>query len=139
MKRLIAKPRPKKKQVGMSVKFWFEVYNDNENEAKLDCKRFKDWMQNSFCEWDESMLQYFLYGHNLVQGPDDDKYLMDVHIDKILVDDSATSQEVREFMNQTTDEEREEMEKDFFDFRVERDDKLKPNINMEELDEEEYI
>jgi hypothetical protein len=94
MSRLIkqAKPRTKKKEIQMTVKFVFEVFNDNEDEAKLDVKRFKQWMKDKFTEWDASVLEYFLYGYNLLQE-DDSKYALDIHIDKILKDDSATLDE----------------------------------------------
>lgn len=105
----VAKPRTKKQEVVLSVKFTFEAFNDNTDEAKLDCKRFKQWMKEQFSEWDHSILQYFLYAYKLMQDADDDKYLLDMHIDKIYKDDSATMAETKEFM-ELLEEEQEEKE-----------------------------
>lgn len=89
----IAKPRPKKKELVMTYKFTFEVFSDNEDEAKQDIKRFKQWMKDQFIHWPESMLQYYQYAYNLHQNHDDSKYLLEGHIDKILKDESVTIDE----------------------------------------------
>lgn len=101
----IAKPRSKKKEVVLTTKLTFEVYNDNEDEARQDCHRFKDWIKDQFTEWDHSMLQYFLYAYGLTQDPNDDKYLLDLHIDKIIKDDSSTIAEQEKFMEEIESEE----------------------------------
>lgn len=95
----VAKPRPKKKEVVMTVKLNFEVFNDNEDYAKKDCIKFKDWVRDQFSEWDNSVLEHFLYEYGLVQNSDGDKYLLDIHIDKILKDESSTEQGQQEFMD----------------------------------------
>lgn len=89
----LAKMRPKKKELVLTYKFQFNVYNDNEDDAKQDIKRFKQWMKEQFVHWPESMLQYFLYAYNLHQNHDDRKYLLEGHIDKVLKDESVTIDE----------------------------------------------
>jgi hypothetical protein len=108
--RKLAKPRAKKKEVILTLKLNFEVYNDNEDEAKADCKRFKEWVKSQFSEWDNSILQYFLYAYKLVQDPEDDKYLLDIHIDKIIKDDSSTAAEIKEFMDNIEKQHKDEEE-----------------------------
>ena len=90
MARLIkeAKPRTKKKQVAMNIRFHFEVEDDNDNDAMKTCLLFKSWMKVPFTEWDESILQHFLYQYNMFQPSDDDKYFLDVYIDKVILDDT---------------------------------------------------
>lgn len=91
MKRLkkVSKPRAKKKETVLTVKFTFEAFNDNEDEAKLDCKNFKEWMNGHFPSWNESILQYFLYAYSLTQNDDNSKYKLEAHIDKIIKDESV--------------------------------------------------
>ncbi len=98
-KEITAKPRPKKKELVLTYKFTMEVFNDNEDEAKQDIKRFKQWMKDQFVYWPESMLQYYLYAYNLHQNHDDTKYLLEGHIDKILKDESVTIDERNSFDN----------------------------------------
>jgi hypothetical protein len=100
----IATPRTKKKEIVMTVKFTFEVANDNEDEAKEDVKRFKDWMKDQFTQWDNSMLQYFLYAYGLQQDPNNEKYKLEQHIDKIIRDESATVGEITDFMKDVKEE-----------------------------------
>ena len=95
----IAKPRTKKKEVVLTIKINFETRNDNSDEAKADCIKFKNWVKDQFTEWDDSMLQYFLYAYNLIQNPED-KYFLDIHIDKIIKDESSTMEEQEEFINE---------------------------------------
>ena len=61
MKRLIAKPRKKKKELKLTVKFVFEAFSDDENEAKGDIKAFRNWIRDEFPNWSDSILQHFLY------------------------------------------------------------------------------
>jgi hypothetical protein len=133
MKRLIqAKPRTKKKEVVMTIKFTFEAVNDNEDEAKNDIKRFKDWMKNQFTEWDTSILEYFLYAYKLSQDDDDSKYILDVHIDKILKDDSATIDE-REHFQKMIDDENEKNEDEI----EEQEDDIEENFSDHVIDEDD--
>jgi hypothetical protein len=105
----LAKPRTKKKEVVLTVKYTFEVFGDNEDETKIDCKRFKQWMKDHYTQWDSSILQYFLYAYNLMQDPDDAKYKLEFHIDKILKDDSATIDE-RNFFDKQLEEIKDNLE-----------------------------
>jgi hypothetical protein len=89
----VAKPRTKKKELVVTVKFTFEVLNDNEDEAKADLRKFKEWMNQQFTQWNSSILQYFLYSYKLQQNADDERYRLEHHIDKIIKDDSATIDE----------------------------------------------
>lgn len=102
----IAKPRPKKKEVVMTVKLNFEVAEDNEDYAKQDCIKFKDWVRDQFSEWDNSILEHFLYEYGLIQNSEGDKYLLDIHIDKILKDESSTEQEQKEFIEDIEEREK---------------------------------
>lgn len=121
LKKIIAKPRPKKKELVLTCKFTFETFNDNEDEAKQDIKRFKQWMKDQFVQWPESMLQYFLYAYNLHQNHDDHKYLLESHIDKIIKDESVTIDERDSFDNvldqveEQSEQKIKQMEDDLFD------------------------
>ena len=88
-----AKPRKKKKELKLTTKFVFEVFSDNENEAKIDIKAFRTWMKDVFPEWSETILQHFLYQNGLSQNSDDKKYLLAVNIDKIIKDESSIKDE----------------------------------------------
>ena len=88
-----AKPRKKKKELKSTTKFVFEVFSDNENEAKIDIKAFRTWMKDVFPEWSETILQHFLYQNGLSQNSDDKKYLLAVNIDKIIKDESSIKDE----------------------------------------------
>ena len=88
-----AKPRKKKKELKLTTKFVFEVFSDNENEAKIDIKAFRTWMKDVFPKWSETILQHFLYQNGLSQNSDDKKYLLAVNIDKIIKDESSIKDE----------------------------------------------
>ena len=88
-----AKPRKKKKELKLTVKFVFEAFSDNENEAKADIKAFRNWTRDVFPKWSESILQHFLTQTGLQQDSTGKKYLLAVNIDKILVDESAIKDE----------------------------------------------
>jgi hypothetical protein len=100
----LAKPRTKRKETVLTMKFSFDVTEDNENEAKDACRRFKHWMNDYFSQWNDSILQYFLYANKLAQDPDDAKYRLEVHLDKVVKDDSSTIDQ-----------------RNFFDFHLEND------------------
>ena len=93
MKRLIAKPLRKKKEIKLTVKFVFEAFGDNENDTKGDLKLFRNWMTNEFSKWDDSILQHFLYQNNLSQEKQNPKYALSVNVDKIIKDDSSAKDE----------------------------------------------
>ena len=91
MKRLIeAKPRPKKKEIVMTVKFSFETYSDDNTEAKEALKKFKVFMRDIFPDWNESIIYHFLNAAHLQQPVDDDKYVLSINVDKIMKDESET-------------------------------------------------
>ena len=98
-----AKPRKKKKELKLTTKFVFEVFSDNENEAKIDIKAFRAWMKDVFPEWSETILQHFLYQNGLSQNSDDKKYLLAVNIDKIIKDESSIKDERIWFDNEIDD------------------------------------
>lgn len=100
----IAKPRRKKQEVVLTVKFTFEAINDNTDEARSDLKKFKEWMNQQFTQWNSSILQYFLYSYKLQQDSEGERYRLEHHIDKIIKDDSATIDE-RTRMNRKYQEE----------------------------------
>lgn len=102
MGRLIkeSKPRPKKDQVILSVKLYFEAYGDNDEDTKGACIKFKDWVRDQFTEWDQSILEYFLYSYGLVQDPDDERYILNVRLDKIIKDESVSKEEQEKFMEE---------------------------------------
>ena len=100
MKRLIAKPRKKKKELKLTVKFVFEAFSDDENEAKGDIKAFRNWMRDEFPNWSDSILQHFLYQNNLSQSTENDKYLLAVNIDKVIKDESSIQDERTWFDNE---------------------------------------
>lgn len=96
MKRLIrrtAKPRKKKKELKLTVKFVFETFGDDENDVKGDLKLFRNWMANEFPKWDDTILQHFLYQNNLSQTANKPKYLLAVNVDKIIKDESSVKDE----------------------------------------------
>lgn len=100
MRRLIAKPRKKKKELKLTVKFVFEVFNDDENDAKGDIKLFRNWMAKEFPKWNDSILQHFLYQNNLSQTVSSPKYLLAVNVDKIIKDESSIKDERNWFDNE---------------------------------------
>lgn len=102
MKRLIrqAKPRKKKKELKLTAKFVFEVFNDDENDAKGDIKLFRNWMAKEFPKWNDSILQHFLYQNNLSQTATNPKYLLAVNVDKIIKDESSVKDERNWFDNE---------------------------------------
>lgn len=134
MKRLIRKeatPRAKKKEVVLTTKFTFEAFNDNEDEAKADVKRFKEWIKDQFTEWDNSILQYFLYAYGLQQDANDEKYMLDVHIDKIIKDESATVNEMEDFMRDVKEDLIEDGKEEYIE-----DPNKEPDMELEDVEPE---
>lgn len=93
IKRLIAKPRKKKKEIKLTVKFDFEVVSNDDVDAKGDIKLFRNWMSNEFPKWNDTILQHFLYQYNLSQDKQESKYILSLHTDKIISDDSSAKDE----------------------------------------------
>lgn len=128
----IAKPRTKKKEIVMTVKFTFEAFNDNEDEAKEDVKRFKNWMKDQFTEWDNSILQYFLYAYGLQQGAGDEKYKLEQHIDKIIKDESSTVEEITEFMKDVKEDIIEEGNEEYIEDHDKKSEDVEEDVEQEE-------
>jgi hypothetical protein len=138
LNRLIeAKPRPKKKEVHLTMKYNFECYEDNEDEAKAICRRFKHWMKDHFAQWDNCILQYFLYANNLVQSYDDLKYRLEGHIDKITRDDSATIDERNYFEMQLQHEEEQRLKEKAEEEGKNVEDIRKEDIHLDEPKEDD--
>lgn len=138
MRRLkrLSKPRTKKKEVVLTLKLVFEAFNDNEDEAKTDCKRFKEWVKNEFSKWNDSVLQYFLYAYKLQQDDEDSKFILSMNIDKILKDESATLEEIKNFMENLESED-EEQEEELQDLEEEYIEEIDEHINDEHKKNEE--
>jgi hypothetical protein len=85
MKRLIkkAKPRQKKREMQLDIEFHFEVWDDNDDKNKEDCQLFKQWMNNQFSDWEQSILEHFLYDNGLLQNTDDEKYDLTMQVGTI--------------------------------------------------------
>lgn len=95
MKRLQAKPRRSRKSIILTMKYVLDIHEDNDDEAKRIGKMFIAWMRDKFSNWDDSVLEYFLYENNIEQNSDDDRLYLEGHLDKILKDD-CTHMEDRE-------------------------------------------
>lgn len=95
LKRLQAKPRRSRKSIILTMKYVLDIHEDNDDEAKRIGKMFIAWMRDKFSNWDDSVLEYFLYENNIEQNSDDDRLYLEGHLDKILKDD-CTHMEDRE-------------------------------------------
>lgn len=82
-----AKPRRKRKSIILTMKYVLDIHEDDNDEAQRIGKIFKAWMRDKFSDWDETILQYFLYDNNIVQNEDDDRLELEGHLDKIIKDD----------------------------------------------------
>lgn len=95
-----AKPRRKKKELKLTAKFVFEVFSDDEINAKDDIKSFRNWMRDEFPKWSDTILQHFLYQNKLFQSVEKPKYLLAVNVDKIIKDESSIKDEREYFDNE---------------------------------------
>lgn len=96
----IAKPRKKKKELKLTVKFVFEAFGDDDTDTKGDLKTFRNWMRDEFPKWNETILQHFLYQNKLSQSAEEPKYLLAVNVDKIIKDESSVKDEREYFDNE---------------------------------------
>lgn len=137
----IAKPRTKKKEAIIELRFTFEVFNDNPEEAKTDVKRFKDWLKDQFTEWDSSILQYFLYAYGLQQDPNDEKYKLEVHISNIVKDESSTVEEITEFMKDVKEDIIEEGNEEYIEDHDKKSEDVEEDVEQEEdiIDDKEDL
>lgn len=92
-----AKPRKKKKELKLTTKFVFEVFSDDDMDAKGDLKTFRNWMRDEFPKWSQTILEHFLYQNNLSQTVAKPKYLLAVNVDKIIKDESSITDERKYF------------------------------------------
>ena len=60
-----AKPRRKRKSIILTMKYVLDIHEDDNDEAQRIGKIFKAWMRDKFSDWDETILQYFLYDNNI--------------------------------------------------------------------------
>lgn len=109
MKRLIAKPRTKKKEFIALMKFFFEVEEDDPILAKEYIRKFRHWLNHDFSEWGPVVLEHFLYNHKLHQNETDDKYMLSIVLDKIKRDDSIELEENIENIVDYNDDEEEKI------------------------------
>lgn len=112
MKRLKkqARPRPKSKEVWLDMRLCFEIFEDNDDLAKEVCAKFKDWARDQFAQWDKSILEHFLYEYGLSQNSNDDKYILDFYINKIIKDETIPASEQEKYMEEIENEENEKKE-----------------------------
>ena len=96
----MAKPRKKKKELKLTVKFVFEAFGDDDTDTKVDLKTFRNWMRDEFPKWSDTILQHFLYQNKLSQTADNPKYLLAVNVDKIIKDESSVKDEREYFDNE---------------------------------------
>lgn len=94
-KDITAKPRRSRKSIILTMKYVLDIHEDNDDEAKKIGKMFIAWMRDHFSNWDDTVLQYFLYDNNIQQNADNDRLYLEGHLDKILKDD-CTHMEERE-------------------------------------------
>ncbi len=94
-KEVIAKPRRGRKSIILTMKYVLDIHEDNDDEAKRIGKMFIAWMRDHFSNWDDTVLQYFLYENNIQQNAENDRLELEGHLDKILKDD-CTHMEERE-------------------------------------------
>ena len=104
----VARPRPKHKEVWINMRLCFEVSEDNDDLAAEVCAKFKDWARDQFAQWDKSILEHFLYEYGLSQNSNDDKYMLDFYIDKIIKDETLTPTEQEEYMEEIRKQEEEQ-------------------------------
>jgi len=81
------RPRENRKKCQYMSKISFEVDN-SEADAIEKLQMFKKWFEETFPKWNESILEYFLYAHGLMQDYDSTKYYLDISLESILVDDT---------------------------------------------------
>jgi len=102
MKRL-GKPRRKRKSIILTMKYVLDIHEDDPIETDKIGKLFRTWMRDHFSNWDQSILQYFLYENNIKQNATNDRVLLEGHLDKIIKDDTLHSKEDLDKMNEEID------------------------------------
>ncbi len=99
----LGKPRRKRKSIILTMKYCLDIHEDDPVETDEIGKKFRTWMRDHFSNWDQSILQYFLYENNIKQNPEGDRILLEGHLDKILKDDTIHSKEELKNINDEID------------------------------------
>lgn len=97
MKRLVAKPRRKRKSIIFTMKYCLDIHEDDPEESKRIGKLFIAWARDKFSNWDDTILQYFLYENGITQNSDDDRLMLEGHLDKIIKNDCAVPSELDDY------------------------------------------
>ncbi len=103
------RPRENYKKVEFLLKLTLNVDNFH-GDAIDDLDKFKQWVTNSFTEWDDSILEYFLYSYGLLQNAEDNKYFLDFKVENLLKDD--TQNELRPMVEDALNDESKNNKKD---------------------------
>lgn len=102
LKRL-GKPRRKRKSIILTMKYCLDIHEDDPTITDEIGKKFRTWMRDHFSNWDQSILQYFLYENNIQQNAEGDRILLEGHLDKIVKDDTIHSKEELQNINDEID------------------------------------
>ena len=88
-----AKPRRKRKSIILTMKYCLDIHEDDPTIVDEIGQKFRTWMRDHFSNWDQSILQYFLYENNIKQNSEGDRIMLEGHLDKILKDDTLHSKQ----------------------------------------------
>ena len=108
------------------MRYTLDIHEDDPDEAKNIGKAFKAWMRDKFSTWDDTVLQHFLYENNIVQNEDDDRLVLEGHLEKIVKDDCSTFIESDNF-DETIDDPTVVIDKDTSSSEV-RVDEVVPSV-----------
>ena len=78
-----SKPRRGRKSIILTMKYTLDIHSDKSDEIR---DMFITWMRDKFSQWDDTILQYFLYDTHTEQNDADDRLELEGHLDKILKD-----------------------------------------------------
>ena len=79
------------------MRYTLDIYEDDPDEAKAIGKAYKQWMRDVFSQWDDSILQYFMYENQVVQNAKGDRLALEGHLEKIVKDDCSSFIEQDDF------------------------------------------
>ena len=79
-----SKPRRSRKSIILTMKYTLDIHSDKSDEIR---DMFITWMRDKFSQWDDTILQYFLYDTHTEQNDADDRLELEGHLDKILDED----------------------------------------------------
>ncbi len=106
MSRLIkreGKPRRKRKSIILTMRYTLDIHEDDPDEAKVIGKLWTQWVRDRFSQWDEAVLQHFLYETGVEQNAKGDRLVLEGHLEKIVKNDTATFIEQNEFDEELED------------------------------------